>query len=98
MCGARAGQARDVHALAPERTVPRAIALPGTSEVQDQCRLERPFRVYVARSPFVMTIRSLSEIPDEFNRPVIVKMTGLRGSRHRRPRPAKPGCIQGSRP
>jgi hypothetical protein len=30
------------------------------------------------RSPFVMAVRSLSKIPDEFYRPVIVKMTGLR--------------------
>jgi hypothetical protein len=45
------------------------------------------------RSPFVMAIRSLSEIPDEYHRPVIVKMTGLRAATAATA-PAKPGCIR----
>ena len=45
------------------------------------------------RSPFVMTIRSLSEIPDEFNRPVIVRMTRLRAAAATAA-PAKPGCVR----
>lgn len=45
------------------------------------------------RSPFVMAIRSVSEIPDEFNRPVIVKMTGLR-SVDAAAAPAKRSCVR----
>jgi hypothetical protein len=45
------------------------------------------------RSPFVMTVRSLSEIPDKFDRPVIVKMTGLRAVAATAA-PTKHGCVQ----
>jgi hypothetical protein len=44
-------------------------------------------------SPFEITVRSLSEIPDEFDRPVIAKMTGLRAVAAKAA-PARPGCIR----
>jgi hypothetical protein len=43
------------------------------------------------QSPFVMAIRSLSEIPDEFYRPVIAKMTHLEATASE---PAKRGCTR----
>jgi len=45
------------------------------------------------RSPFTMPIRSLSEIPDKWSRPVVVKMTGLREAAASAA-PAKPGCVR----
>ena len=45
-----------------------------------------------SRAPFTLTVRSLSEIPDTFNRPVIAKMTGLRATAPAAP--AKPGCVR----
>jgi hypothetical protein len=45
------------------------------------------------RSPFVMAVRSLSNIPDEFYRPVIVKMTELRAVAAS-DAPARRGCVR----
>jgi hypothetical protein len=71
--------------------VPAATLLLGRQRFVIKAGASARFACTSTRSPFAMTIRSLSEIPDEWNRPVIVKMTGLRAAASS-VAPAKPGC------
>ena len=80
----------------PSAQFPAATLFLGRQKFKIKAGASVRFACTSRRSPFVMTIRSLSEIPDEFNRPVIVKMTGLRAAPHRRP-PRRSPAASGSR-
>lgn len=73
--------------------VPKATIFLGRQKFHIKPGTSARFACTSTLSPFVMAVRSLSEIPDEFNRPVIVRMTKLR-SVAAKAAPAKRGCIR----
>jgi hypothetical protein len=78
--------------LRPAR-FPSARLFLGTQKFTIKAGTSASFACTSAHSPFVMAMRSLSEIPDQFGRPVIVKMTGLRATTSSIA-PATPGCVR----
>jgi hypothetical protein len=72
---------------------PKATIFIGRQKFHVKPGTSARFACTSAASPFVMPVRSLSEIGDEFDRPVIVKLTGLRAA-PASSAPAKPGCVQ----
>ena len=87
------GQAKHVEfTLTRPKNVPTATLFVGQQKFRIKPGASTTFSCTSMRSPFVIDIRSLSEIPDEWNRPVIVKMTGLRAVAPASA-PAKPGCV-----
>jgi hypothetical protein len=73
--------------------VPKATIFLDRQKFHVKAGTSARFACTSASSPFVMPVRSLSEIGDEFDRPVIVKLTRLRAVAASSA-PAKPGCIQ----
>jgi hypothetical protein len=72
---------------------PAATVFMGKSRFRIEAGTRESFACTSRTSPFVMAIRSLSEIPDQYNRPVIAKMTGLQAVASTAA-PAKPGCVR----
>jgi hypothetical protein len=88
------GRARHVtFTLTRPKNVPPATLFLGRKKFKIKAGTSARFACTAARSPFVLTIRSLSEIPDNWDRPVIVKMTGLRAAAPA-VAPSQPGCVQ----
>jgi hypothetical protein len=56
---------------------PKATIFLGRQKFQIAAGTSARFACTSNRSPFVMAVRSLSEIPDEWNRPLIVKLTDM---------------------
>jgi len=72
---------------------PAATVFLGNQKFKIAAGASARFACTSLRSPFTMSIRSLSEIPDNWSRPVIVKMTGLHEAAAS-VAPTKPGCIR----
>jgi hypothetical protein len=88
------GQAKEVtFTLSRPKHVPAATLFIGRQKFKIKAGASSRFACTSMRKPFVMDIRSLSEIPDEWDRPVIAKMTRLRAAAPRSV-PAEPGCEQ----
>jgi len=88
------GQAKHVvFTLTRPAKFPIATVFLGRQKFHINAGTSAKFACTSAKAPFSLTVRSLSEIPDEWDRPVIAKMTGLRATASSSA-PAKPGCVQ----